>query len=119
MFLSHLGTIAETIVCDYLKTQGYTIIRRNWRKPWGEIDIIAERDGGLVFIEVKAGKSELYMPELHANDKKMRKVLRTAQTYLLSKKCPPEQEWRIDIVSVIMNDNGEVKDIRQYENIEF
>jgi Holliday junction resolvase-like predicted endonuclease len=53
------GAIAENIAADYLSKRGYKIRERNYRTREGEIDIIAEKDGTLVFAEVRAktGKS--------------------------------------------------------------
>ena len=48
------GDIGEDIVCKFLLRKGYKIIERNYLKPWGEIDIIAENDKSLVFVEVKS-----------------------------------------------------------------
>lgn len=49
-----IGDLGEGIVCNYLKNKGFRIIERNYWKPWGELDIIAQKDGILHFIEVKA-----------------------------------------------------------------
>src|SRR5512136_3123638 len=46
------GAIAENIAADYLSKRGYKIRERNYRTREGEIDIIAEKDGTLVFVEV-------------------------------------------------------------------
>lgn len=51
---SEIGHLGENIACEYLVNKGYTICERNYRKPWGELDIIAkDPDGTLVFVEVK------------------------------------------------------------------
>ena len=52
---SETGKLGEDLACEYLVNNGFTIIERNFRKPWGELDIIAkDPEGTLVFIEVKA-----------------------------------------------------------------
>ena len=49
-----LGQIGEDRACEYLRDKGYRVLHRNYRRPWGEIDIVArEKDNTLVFIEVK------------------------------------------------------------------
>ena len=48
-----LGDRAETAVSSYLEKQGYTILNRNWRTRWCEIDIIAAKAGVVHFVEVK------------------------------------------------------------------
>ena len=49
-----VGEIGEEIACQFLERKGFKILERNYRKPWGEIDIIAEKDGVIRFVEVKA-----------------------------------------------------------------
>ena len=52
---SETGKLGEDIACEYLVNRGFIIIERNFRKPWGELDIIAKDSKGvLVFVEVKA-----------------------------------------------------------------
>lgn len=48
-----MGRAAEDEVAKYLVSKGYKIIERNWKNRWGEIDIIAARDGCVHFVEVK------------------------------------------------------------------
>ena len=116
---SKLGVIAENKAIEYLESGGYSVISRNWRKPWGEIDIIARKDGILVFVEVKAGRTGGFVPELHADNRKMHKVLRTALSYLSAKKIQAEQEWRIDVIAITLDDREAVRHLNHYENIEF
>ncbi len=50
-----VGQLGEGLACEYLIKQGTKVIERNFRKPWGELDIIAKaRDKTLIFVEVKA-----------------------------------------------------------------
>lgn len=51
------GLKAETAAADYLKAKGYEIKQRNWRTRWCEIDIVAEKDGAVYFVEVKYRKT--------------------------------------------------------------
>ena len=54
------GRQAEVDAERYLKQQGYTILHRNLRFRWGELDLVIEGNGALVFVEVKARRSEAY-----------------------------------------------------------
>lgn len=47
------GAIAENRVVEYLKQNGYKIIDTNWKTKWCEVDIIAKKDGRIIFVEVK------------------------------------------------------------------
>jgi putative endonuclease len=77
------GQEAEALACRYLRTQGYKIIARNWRSPFGEIDIIAREGGTLVFVEVRArGGSSFGGAEGSLTYKKRKRIIATAQAYL-------------------------------------
>jgi putative endonuclease len=114
------GSFAESCAEKFLVSKGYRIIDRNYRKPWGELDIIADKDGVLSFIEVKASKTYLsgFEPELRANRTKMVKVVRTARSYLVAKKYSPDQEWRLDIISVVIDKDRGVAKIKHFKNID-
>ena len=49
-----VGHAGEDIGCQFLESKGFKVLERNYRRPWGEIDIVAEKDGIVRFIEVKA-----------------------------------------------------------------
>ena len=49
-----IGKLGEELVATFLMKRGYRILDRNYRRPWGELDIIAEREGKIHFVEVKA-----------------------------------------------------------------
>ena len=117
---SELGFVAEGYVAQYLESRGYKIIGHNYRKPWGEIDIIAQKEGILVFVEVKASSVKVsgFEAELRADWEKMKKVVRTARTYLLQKKYPEDQEWQIDIISLTFDKGRGVAKIKHFKNVE-
>src|SRR3990167_10107587 len=87
-----VGRGGEEIAAQFLARKGYKVIERNYRRKWGEIDIIAEKDGTVRFVEVKAvsrenipvnGSREIdYRPEELVHKSKMRKVARTAALYI-------------------------------------
>jgi len=104
-----LGAEAEEAVCRYLRALGYGILERNWRRPWGEIDIVARgTDGAIHFVEVKASRRSTsgFAPELRAGTAKMAKVLRTARTWLAVNRQSPDAGWQMDVASVIMESTG-------------
>ncbi|MBL7155180.1 MAG: YraN family protein [Candidatus Portnoybacteria bacterium] len=101
-----LGDTGEKIVVDYLKKQGYHILGQNYQKPWGEIDIIVQNNKEIIFIEVKTRtvfQGQSLSPEENVRFDKKQKLIRTAQTYLLEKKYPPETSWQIDVIAVELN----------------
>ena len=117
---NELGFFAEHYTAEYLKSKNYKILGHNYRKPWGEIDVIAEKEGIVIFVEVKAGKKDIagFEPELRVNHDKRHRMVRIARTYLSDQHYPADQPWQMDVVSVsFVKERGVVK-IRHYKNIE-
>ncbi len=117
---SEFGNWAEEHVAQYLQEKGYVIIDRNYRKPWGEIDVITQKDGILIFVEVKANKSEIagFEPELRVSPEKLRRLSRAIQTYIAYRKYPPEQNWQIDVVTLVLDRDRGVAKIKHFKNID-
>lgn len=116
---TQLGFAAEKIAGEFLEKRGYKILACNYRKPWGEIDIVCEKEGTIVFVEVKANKSAMvgFEPELRADWRKMAKVERAAEAFLASKEYDPDQEWQLDVVSVSFDKDKGTAQIRHFKNI--
>lgn len=117
---SELGFFAEHYAAEFLKSKKYAILGHNYRKPWGEIDVIAEKEGIVVFVEVKASKKDLpgFEPELRVNATKRHRMARIARTYLSDHHYPEDQPWQLDVVSVAFVKERGVAKIRHYKNIE-
>ena len=74
-----IGTEYETMAARYLCTHDYTILARNYRTPFGEVDLIAQKDGVLVYVEVKYRSSNDYGDPLEAVDRrKQRQICKVA-----------------------------------------
>ncbi len=95
------GTSGETVACEALKRAGMTILERNWRRPTGEIDIIAKDKQTIAFIEVKTRSSLRFGRPAEAVDKvKQLHILRTAMLYLAEKGLE-DAPVRFDVVEVL------------------
>ncbi len=91
------GFLGEKIAAKYLKKAGYTIIETNYACRMGEIDIIAEEDEYLVFVEVKLRKNDAFGGGALAVDKrKQERIRRTALHYMHTKNI--EAFVRFDVV---------------------
>lgn len=100
------GRLGEDAVCAELLKRGHRIIERNYRKPFGEIDIISEIGGFIVFTEVKTRKLNSMVSGLEAVDwRKQRKIVLTADAYLTEH--DPDLQPRYDIAEVAIS-RGEV-----------
>lgn len=78
------GDAAEEAARMYLASRGYRIRESNWRCRSGELDIIAEHEESLVFIEVRSRSGSVLQgtPEESVNERKIRQVRNTARIYL-------------------------------------
>jgi putative endonuclease len=95
-----LGLEGEERAIKTLRKQGYKILERNYRNPFGEIDIIAEEDGYLVFVEVKKRNTVTFGDPFHAiNKKKKQHIIRSAMYYLKSHNSF-HRPVRFDVVGV-------------------
>ena len=81
-----IGDVGEDAACKFLKKNKYKILERNFRKTYGEIDIIAEKGGTVSFVEVKTRKSDEYgAPSEFVNFKKQERIKKTAYAYICEK----------------------------------
>lgn len=114
---SELGATGERLAAEYLESHGYQIHERNVRlPPWGEIDIVAAREGELVFVEVRVRRGDRYgSPLASVNLTKQRRMRRAAARYLtrLGDDAPPA---RIDVIAVELDSRGRLLSIEHVEN---
>lgn len=107
-----LGRTGERLAMEHLSAAGYRIIERNFRCRYGEIDLIAEEDDELVFVEVKTRRGNAYgLPEDAVTPIKQRRLIQLALYYLDLHNCA-ERSWRIDVVAVQMSATGRIEEIR-------
>ncbi|OGG12620.1 hypothetical protein A2875_05415 [Candidatus Gottesmanbacteria bacterium RIFCSPHIGHO2_01_FULL_46_14] len=108
------GRLAEDYAAETLKKKGLKILERNFGNKFGEIDIIAQDQDTLVFVEVKAKTGiEFGLPEEMISPRKLQKVRNTAMVYTKGKSLP----CRIDVVAVVLDQNDELVRLTHYENV--
>lgn len=106
-----VGELGESIASDFLRSKGLKIITKNYRKPYGEIDIVAHGNKTTRFIEVKSvsygtklNKSgvsgETYRPEENVHKRKLQRLARVIEAYVLSNAV---DEWVFDVVVVYID----------------
>ncbi|GAC1359273.1 MAG: YraN family protein [Ktedonobacteraceae bacterium] len=111
-----LGRTGERLAAERLVASGYHILERNFRCAHGEIDLVAEHEADLVFVEVKTRRGEGYgRPEEAVTARKQRKIMQVASYYLDLHNCA-ERSWRIDVVAVQMTRAGKLEEIRVYQH---
>lgn len=100
-FNSLVGHSAENIARDFLKGQGYRIVKMNYTCKIGEIDIIAYDGATLVFVEVKYKKDETFgLPREMVTIKKQRKIRNVATVFINSHRLF-EKQVRFDVVEIL------------------
>lgn len=101
-----VGRQGEDIAANWLVHQGYTIVKRNYRKKFGEIDIVARQGEYLVFVEVKTRSSRQFGSPFEAvHWKKQQQLIRIAKDYLLQEGLS-DVLCRFDVLSVYLEKNG-------------
>lgn len=98
-----IGQQGERIAANYLQQNGYTIVTRNWRCRFGEIDLVARKEDTLVFVEVRTRQSDT--PEnafASINTTKRKKLVRAVHLYLAEQHLQTDAGWRIDVIAVIL-----------------
>ena len=119
-----MGLFGEKIARDYLEKKGYKILDQNYSRKQssgpikGEIDIVAKRRDVIAFVEVKAltGNNQPISPEEKVNFPKQRKIIKTAQSWLIEKRIPLGSKWQIDIISIKIDLESKKAKIRHFEN---
>lgn len=108
-----LGKLGEDCAAKFLEDNGYEIVARNFRIRSAEVDIIAQKDGVIVFVEVKARSSIRHgLPVEAVNFRKQKKIIEAAGVFLQDfSDCA----CRFDVVEVYLS--GErVEEINHIEN---
>ncbi len=110
------GSWGEAVASDFLAAQGFVILGKNVRTPYGELDLVAQKGRLIIFVEVKTRRNDHYgMPEESVTFKKQAHLRDAAEAYLLDH---PEldDDWRIDVIAIRKKSNQEVPEIIWFEN---
>ena len=111
-----IGILGERLAGIFLRNNGYSILETNYRCPEGEIDIIAQVDETLVFVEVRTKTSFLYgTAQESITHAKMDRLRAVAAHYGQEHKGLPET-WRIDVIAIRLDPDGGLSDIDHIEN---
>lgn len=102
------GNMGEAMAANYFLEKGYSILHRNWRHVHWEIDIIAEKETVLHFIEVKTKRTRRFgYPEEKVNKKKMQNLMDAAEAYL--HQYPGWKRIQFNILSITILPNQPVE----------
>lgn len=100
-----LGKQGENLAVRYLQANNYRILARNFFSSYGELDIIAQQEDTLIFIEVKTRTSTFDQAENSVSAAKQQKMLATAELFLQQHPACEEMPTRFDVISVIFRNS--------------
>lgn len=117
------GTFGEQMATEYLRKKGYRILERNYTntkgRRLGELDIVAEYEGEIVFVEVKTREWErdAPLPEESVSWKKLHRLEKIAVAYLKMKKRET-MPYHFDVIAIFLDSlQGKVLEIRHLERV--
>ncbi|QQS43676.1 YraN family protein [Candidatus Roizmanbacteria bacterium] len=111
------GSYGESIAIAFLKSKGYAIYAKNSTSRWGEIDIIAEKNNVIHFVEVKTRKSTKQgLPVEAVTYHKITKLLRTVQFYIHSNALY-NKKFQIDVIGIRLSEDNTMLEMKYYPNL--
>lgn len=112
-----LGATGEELAVRHLERLGHTILARNHRTRFGELDIVAHHRDTIVFVEVKTRRQSRHgspFDSLHA--RKRAQVRRMAAAYLHDvRDRPPTREVRFDAIGIVLDGSGRLVELEHLE----
>ena len=110
-----IGDFGENAAKEYLEDMGYEILKRNFRLRFGEVDIIAQKDGCIVFVEVKTRKDNSFgEPSQYVDHKKQWNIKRAASVYTNIETT----EMRFDVIEVFYEEKDDKLYVKKLNHIE-
>jgi len=124
---NEIGKKGEEISSKFLEKKGFLIISKNYRRKWGELDIVAEKDKIIHFVEVKTVSRKSfgqhfeqeinnYRPEDNMHPWKIQRLQRAIQTFLLEK-YRNDPVWQFDLICVFLDMDRQVAKVKFMQNL--
>ncbi len=104
------GDSGEIQAANYLKSKGYVIFKTNYKTSFGEIDIIALKNGVIVFVEVKKRETLAFGRPCEAVDFRKQQKIRRVAEYFLMKTNKSENDVRFDVIEIVGNEITHLED---------
>lgn len=112
-----LGEFGERLACNFLKKRGYEIVLQNYYTRFGEIDIIAQKEGRLFFIEVKTRTNDAFgEPQEAVTRYKMNRLGRAVEIYLLDRNLN-NPDFQVDVIGVVIDKAGGKAKIKHWPGV--
>lgn len=122
---NEIGKLGEKITKTFLMKHGFSVTETNYTTRYGEIDIIAEKDSKIRFVEVKSVKVSDFLnlenmavtPQDNLTRSKWSKLVVSVETYLRHKNVPRETKWQMDLACVYIKTETREGRVVLLENI--
>jgi len=115
-YQKEIGNKGEQLAADYLKDKGYHLLDYNFHTRYGELDLVMLEKGIIVFVEVKTRTSNAFgLPEESITPSKMEHIQNAGLLWLQEHPEAPD-DWRVDVVSILMDRNREPLNIKHFIN---
>lgn len=99
------GAWGEDLALRYLTRRGYTLVERNYRTRYGEIDLILRQGDALVFVEVKLRRGTGFGDPVEAVTPRKQSAIRSLATQYLSDRDPDFETLRFDVIGILASEN--------------
>lgn len=122
-----IGNLGEQIACEFLRNKGFEVLQSNYWRRWGEIDIVAQKDSKVHFVEVKTVSHETrkhlkeevargtWRPEELVHRFKLGQISKALETWIAEHEY--EGDWQIDVVAIRIVPRETYASVRYIENI--
>lgn len=112
----HIGKWGEDLAVHYLEEKGLSLVSRNERTEFGEVDLIMMDGADLIFFEVKTRTTSAFgLPEEAISARKREHLIHSAESYLQSHEGLPNS-WRIDVIAIRGNPSAGNPEIEWFQN---
>ena len=124
MHTRNKGNIGESVAVTFLEKKGFSVIERNYFKKWGELDIVAMKEGFVHFFEVKsvlaaynAVSNSQHRPEDNVHGLKLKRLRLTVETYLSDRFRGEDTPFQFHVLCVYLNQNTQKAHVEWIENV--
>jgi putative endonuclease len=112
-----IGNIGEVFAEAFFTSKGFQILERNYRTPYGEIDLTIKGDDEVIFVEEKTRTNTSFgFGEEGISTMKMEHMISSAEFYLNEVESS-SMEWRIDVLAILTDRSGEIHETNWFENV--
>lgn len=112
-----IGNLGEGVAADFLQDLGYQLLDQNFTTPYGELDLVLLDQEIIVFVEVKTRTSDTFgSPEASVTGTKLERIQNAALLWLQAHP-DVQDDWRIDVVAILLNSQRQVRDIQHFINV--